>query len=245
MRIHLQAVPQLLAPCSLLLGPLSPLSLFHLSLSLRLSRLLSCSTRMWVSRSKHRLSALSPYLSARNTQYIMLSEKMINALNEQIAFEGYASFLYLAQAGWFENKSMVGCASFMYRQSAEEHMHMMKIFRYLLEMDAVAISPAIKQPPAEFKDVRTIFSETLAHEKRVTASINDLVALAIKESDHATYAFLQWYVTEQREEESLMRTILDKINLIGDGAQSLYFIDKEIEALNQATVAAEKAEGGE
>jgi ferritin len=175
----------------------------------------------------------------------MLSEKMINALNEQIAFEGYASFLYLAQAGWFENKSMQGCASFMYRQSAEEHAHMMKIFRYLLEMDAVPISPAIKQPPTDFKDVRTVFSDTLAHEKRVTESINAIVALAISESDHATYAFLQWYVTEQREEESLMRTILDKINLIGDGSQSLYFIDKEIEAINQATIAAEKAEGGE
>lgn len=173
----------------------------------------------------------------------MLSDKMIHALNEQIAFEGYASFLYLAQAGWFENRSMQGCAAFMYRQSAEEHMHMMKIFRYLLEMDAIPVAPAIRQPPSEFKDVKTIFADTLAHEKRVTQSINDLVALAISESDHATYAFLQWYVTEQREEESLMRSILDKINLIGDGAQSLYFIDKEIEALNQAQVAAEKGEG--
>jgi ferritin len=175
----------------------------------------------------------------------MLSEKMINALNEQIAFEGYASFLYLAQAGWFENKSMQGCASFMYRQSKEEHVHMMKIFHYLLEMDAMAISPAIKQPPSDFTDVRTVFADTLAHEQRVTKSINDIVELAIRESDHATYAFLQWYVTEQREEESLMRTILDKINLIGDGAQSLYFIDKEIEAINQTQIAAEKAEGGE
>ncbi len=172
----------------------------------------------------------------------MLSEKMIKALNEQIAMEGYASFLYLSKAGWFENKSMLGCAAFMYRQSQEEHIHMMKIFHYLIEMDCVAISPAIEQPPATFSDVKTVFADTLAHEQRVTKSINDLVELAIKESDHATYAFLQWYVTEQREEESLMRTILDKINLIGDGSQSLYFIDKEIEAINKATVAAEKAE---
>jgi len=175
----------------------------------------------------------------------MLSEQMIKTLNEQIAMEGYASFLYLSMAGWFETKSMQGCASFMYRQSKEEHTHMMKIFHYLIQMDAVAVSPAITKPPTDFKDVRIIFSETLEHERRVTKSINDIVELAIKESDHATYAFLQWYVTEQREEESLMRTILDKINLIGDGAQSLYFIDKEIEALNQATVAAEKAETGE
>ena len=173
----------------------------------------------------------------------MLSDKMTKALNEQIAFEGYASFLYLSMAGYFENKSMLGCASFMYRQSQEEHIHMMKIFHYLLEMDAVAVSPAIKQPPAKFKDVQTIFTDTLAHEQRVTKSIHDLVELAIKEKDHATYTFLQWYVTEQREEESLMRTILDKINLIGTGPQSLYFIDKEIDAINKAQVAAEKPEG--
>ena len=172
----------------------------------------------------------------------MLSEKMVTALNEQIAMEGYASFLYLSMAGWFENKSMLGCAAFMYRQSQEEHVHMMKIFHYLIDMDTVAISPAIEQPPATFSDVKTVFADTLAHEQRVTKSINDLVELAIKENDHATYAFLQWYVTEQREEESLMRTILDKINLIGDGSQSLYFIDKEIEAINQATVKAEKGE---
>ena len=172
----------------------------------------------------------------------MLSEQMIKTLNEQIAMEGYASFLYLSMAGWFETKSMQGCASFMYRQSQEEHTHMMKIFHYLIEMDASAVSPAIKQPPADFKDVKTVFAETLQHERKVTQSINDIVELAIKEGDHATYAFLQWYVTEQREEESLMRTILDKINLIGDGAQSNYFIDKEIEAINQAQIAAEKAE---
>ncbi len=172
----------------------------------------------------------------------MLSDRMVQALNEQIAMEGYASFLYLSMAGWFDFKSMKGCASFMYRQSSEEHVHMMKIFHYLLEMDAKAISPSIAQATSEFMDVKSIFTDTLAHEQRVTKSINELVELAISESDHSTYAFLQWYVTEQREEESLMRTILDKINLIGDGAQSLYFIDKEIEAINQAEVAGDKAD---
>ena len=175
----------------------------------------------------------------------MLSERMVKALNEQIGLEGYASFLYLSMAGWFDHKSMVGCAAFMYRQSAEEHVHMMKIFHYLLEMDTRAISPAITQPQADFKDAKTVFEETLAHERRVTKSINELVELAMSENDHATYAFLQWYVTEQREEENLMRTILDKINLIGDGAQSLYFIDKEIDAINKAEVKGEKEEGGE
>lgn len=170
---------------------------------------------------------------------------MAKTLNEQIEMEGYASFLYLSMAGYFENKSMLGCAAFMYRQSQEEHGHMMRIFHYLLEMDAVAISPAIKQPPAEFKDVQTVFADTLAHEQRVTKSIHEIVELAIKEKDHATYTFLQWYVNEQREEESLMRTILDKITLIGNGAQSLYFIDKEIEAINQSQIAEEKSKASQ
>ena len=172
----------------------------------------------------------------------MLSEKMVNALNEQISMEGYASFLYLSMAGWFDLRSMKGCAAFMYRQSSEEHVHMMKIFHYLLEMDAVAISPAIKEPTSNFTNVRSVFEDTLAHEQRVTRSINEIVELAISESDHSTYAFLQWYVNEQREEESLMRTILEKIDLIGEGPQSLYFIDKEIEAINKAEVSGKEKE---
>jgi ferritin len=174
----------------------------------------------------------------------MLSQKMVDALNEQIAMEGSASFAYLAMAGWFESRTMQGCAAFMYRQSAEEHMHMMKIYHYLLEMDAMPVTPAIKQPAQSFAGAKNVFEETLAHEKRVTRSINDLVDLARAENDHATYGFLQWYVAEQREEEGLIRTILDKINLIGDGPQSQYFIDKEIEAINAAQVAEAKA-GGE
>lgn len=171
----------------------------------------------------------------------MLSAKMIKTLNEQIAMEGYASFLYLSKAGWFEGKSMQGCANFMYRQAQEEHEHMMKIFHYMVEMDATPVVPAIKQPPVKFKDVKAVFSDTLAHEQRVTKSINDIVELALKEGDHATYGFLQWYVSEQREEEALMRSIIDKISLIGSGAQSLYFIDKEIEAINEETLKAEAA----
>lgn len=174
----------------------------------------------------------------------MLSEKMTKALNEQIAMEGYASFLYLAMAGWFEFQTMQGCAAFMYRQSEEENMHMMKIYRYMLEMDSMPVTPAIKQPDQSFKSVKDVFEETLEHEKRVTKSINALVDLAIQENDHSTYAFLQWYVTEQREEESLMRSILDKINLIGDGPQSLYFIDKEIDAINNSTLNEKDNEAG-
>ena len=164
----------------------------------------------------------------------MVTEKMQSALNEQIGMEGYASFLYLAMASWLEHQGLDGCAQFMRRQSIEENEHMMRMFDYLLEMDAKAVVPAIPQPPVEYDSVGEVFNDVYAHEQKVTQSINRLVDIAIQENDHTTHNFLQWYVDEQREEEALMRSILDKIKLIGDGPQSLYFIDKELEAINAA-----------
>lgn len=171
----------------------------------------------------------------------MLSEKMESALNDQIAMEGYASFLYLSMASWCEFHGMEGTSQFFYRQATEEHDHMMRIFRYVLEMDSKAIVPAIAQPPTQFKSIQSIFDDVYAHEQKVTASINQLVTLAAEENDHSTHNFLQWYVSEQREEEALIRSILDKLKLIGDGPQSLYFIDKEITQINTQV----QAQGGE
>jgi len=170
-----------------------------------------------------------------------MSDKMISALNQQIKLEGYASFLYLSMAAWCDKEGLEGCAQFMHRQSEEEHVHMMKIFDYLSEMDAHALVPAIEQPPYEFDSVQVLFEKVYAHEQKVTLAINNLMALSHEQKDHSTSVFLQWYIDEQREEEALMRTILDKIRLIGDGPQSLYFIDLEIAKINQAAIAAEKA----
>lgn len=163
----------------------------------------------------------------------MLTSKMEKALNDQIGMEGYASFLYLSMASWCEDQGMEGTAEFFYRQAAEEHDHMMRIFRYVLEMDGKSIVPKIDKPPHDFEDIQTIFNDVYAHEQKVTRAINELVDLANKENDHTTHNFLQWYVAEQREEEALVRGILDKIKLIGDGAQSLYFIDKEVTIINE------------
>lgn len=162
----------------------------------------------------------------------MLSDKMEAALNEQIAMEGYASFLYLSMASWCEYQGLEGTSEFFYRQAAEEHDHMLRIFRYILEMDGKSVVPGIKQAPTDFESVQSIFDEVYRHEQRVTSSINNLVDLANGENDHITHNFLQWYVNEQREEEALIRSILDKLKLIGTGPQSLYFIDKEITQIN-------------
>lgn len=168
---------------------------------------------------------------------------MEEALNQQIAFEGYASFLYLSMSTWCDNKGLLGCAKFLRRQSEEEYMHMVKIFQYLSDVDGFAITPGIEQPPHEFDSVQEIFKSVYKHEQKVTQSINQLVTLSTEENDYATQTFLQWYVNEQREEEALMRNVLDRISLIGEGPQSLYFIDKEMEALNKATAASEGADG--
>lgn len=167
---------------------------------------------------------------------------MVAALNQQISLEAYASFLYLSMASWCDREGMEGCALFMHRQSAEERMHMLKIYDYISEVDGHALTPEIKQPPHEFSSIQEMFQKVYAHEQKVTASINELVALSNRENDHSTGVFLQWYVNEQREEEALMRSILDKIKLIGDGPQSLYFIDLEIAKINAAAI---KAEGEE
>jgi len=171
----------------------------------------------------------------------MISEKMQTALNQQIELEGYASFLYLAMASWCDQEGMNGCAQFMHRQSAEEREHMLRIFDYLSEVDAFAKTPGIQQPPHSFESVPEMFEQVYNHEQKVTQSINKLLQLGYEENDHTTLNFLQWYVDEQREEEALMRTILDKIKLIGNGPQSLYYIDKEVAAINSATESEEAA----
>ena len=172
----------------------------------------------------------------------MISKKMEKALNAQIALEGYASFLYLSMASWCDKEALEGCAEFMHRQSDEEREHMLRLFRYLSDVDGHALTPAIKQPPHEFKSIKSLFEEVYAHEQRVTRSIHDLVSLSNEENDHTTHHFLQWYIEEQKEEEALIRTILDKIKIIGDGPQSLYYIDQEVEKINQQTLQQE-AEG--
>jgi len=162
----------------------------------------------------------------------MISKKMEEALNQQIGLEGYASFLYLSMATWFDNEGLEGCAKFMTRQSDEEREHMMRIFDYMNEVDAFPLTPAIAQVPHHFDSPQKVFEKVYAHEQKVTKSIHDLLKIAKDENDYTTENFLQWYISEQREEENLMRSILDKIKLIGDSPMTLYYIDKEVERVN-------------
>lgn len=164
----------------------------------------------------------------------MISKNMEEALNKQIAMEGYASYLYLSMSAWSDKNGLHGCAAFMRRQSDEERMHMLRIFDYISDVDGFAETPAIGQPPLEFENVAKMFDLVYEHEQKVTRSIYNLMEIATRENDFSSQNFLQWYITEQREEEALMRNILEKITLIGSGPMSLYYIDKEVQNINTA-----------
>jgi len=171
----------------------------------------------------------------------MLNPAITEALDAQLALEANSSAHYLAIASWCDKEGLNGCAEFFYAQADEEREHMLKIVHYMNEMDGHATVPATEQPPKSYPSIQEVFKIVYAQEQKVTASVHNLVNLASQNNDHATYQFMQWYVAEQREEEALVRTILDKIRLIGNGGQSLYFIDNELQSINKARLAAEAA----
>lgn len=158
----------------------------------------------------------------------MLSEQINKALNDQVAMEAQASSYYLAMASWCEQKGFDGSAAFFYKQSEEERIHMMKIFRYVNEAEGHAMSPAVEQPSHDFSSFASLFEIALGHEKKVTKSINDLVKLATESNDYRTLNLLQWFVNEQLEEEKQMQVIIDKLKLIGDNGLGLYMLDGEL-----------------
>ena len=159
----------------------------------------------------------------------MLSKKVEKILNEQIKKEGYSSNLYLAMASWADTEGYAGVAKWLFAQAAEELMHMMKFVHFINERGGHAIIPAFDAPPVKFEGVKKLFNQVLEHEKFITGSINDIVALAIKENDFATHNWIQWFVTEQIEEETSVQAILDKLNLLGD--KNLYLFDRDIMSL--------------
>lgn len=158
----------------------------------------------------------------------MMKKPVAEALNDQINAEFYSAYLYLSMAGALEDMGLRGFANWMRIQAREETGHGMKIFNHLIERGARVTLTAIKAPPTEWPDVLTIVKESLKHEQHVTGRINALVDLAIKESDHATNAFLQWFVDEQVEEEASLEEIVQQLNLAHDSKGALFILDKEM-----------------
>ena len=162
----------------------------------------------------------------------MLSKIIEAALNSQIRIEAESSQIYLAMACWAEIKGLEGISNFMYAQSDEEREHMLKMFKYVNERGGNAEVSELAKPAQEYGSIKEMFETLFKHEVFVSQSINDLVHISLEEKDYATHNFLQWYVAEQIEEEAQARTILDKINLIGDDKGGLYLFDNDIKQLS-------------
>ncbi len=157
----------------------------------------------------------------------MISQKLCDALNEQINKEFASAYLYLGMSAHFENEDLPGFAHWMIEQAKEEQEHAMKIYNFVLEVDAKPKLHTLPEVKTEYGTVKEVVEEILEHEKLVTKSINDLFALATEEKDYKTMSFLQWFIDEQVEEESSVREILGKLKYCSDGA-GLLNIDREL-----------------
>ncbi|MFA6506374.1 MAG: ferritin [Treponemataceae bacterium] len=158
----------------------------------------------------------------------MISQKMTDAINRQINNEMYSAYLYMSMSAYSSNVGLNGFATWFMVQYHEEMFHAMKQYNYVLDQGAVAHVQTIKEPPKSFASAKDMFEKTLEHEKFVTKSINEIADLALTEKDHATYQFIQWYVTEQVEEEKNDNEILQKLKLAGESGPGLFMIDEQL-----------------
>lgn len=158
----------------------------------------------------------------------MIAKKIEDAFNAQINAEIYSSYLYLSMSAALEKMNLPGFASWMRVQAQEEMTHAMKFYDHIIERDGTVALTAIDGPSMKWKDVKAVIAETLEHEQKVTGLINDLMDLSMTENDHAGRMFLQWFVTEQVEEEATAMEILGKLEIAGDSAGGLYLLDKEM-----------------
>lgn len=158
----------------------------------------------------------------------MLSKNIEKLLQEQVLKEASSSQVYLSMANWADVKGYNGAAQFLFAHSDEERMHMLKLMKFLNERGSQATVPALKAPEKDFKSLMEVFKSILTHEIEVTKSINNIITACLKENDHLTNNFMQWYISEQMEEESLARDIIDKLEMIGSDKSSLYLFDREL-----------------
>ena len=158
----------------------------------------------------------------------MISEKMQKALNDQINAEFFSAYLYLAMAAYFEEKNLPGFAHWMEVQYAEETMHGMKIYRYVVDRGGRAQFQAIEEPQRDWDSPLAAFEDAYKHEQYITGRINDLMKLALELSDFTTQSFLRWYLDEQVEEEANANEIVQSFHLMGDGKQSLFMLNREL-----------------
>lgn len=158
----------------------------------------------------------------------MLSKTMQDAINDQIQKEYHSSYLYLAMAAHCEASNLPGAAQWMRVQSQEELAHALKLYDHVVDRGGRVTLQAIPQPPAEYKSALDVFEKVLAHEQLVTAAIHKLYALALKENDYPAQIMLQWFVTEQVEEEKSAGEVVEQLKAVGESKTSLMLLDRHL-----------------
>jgi len=162
-----------------------------------------------------------------------MNKSLEKVMNEQLTKELYSAYLYLSMAAYLESENLSGFSHWMKMQVQEEVLHAMKFFDFLNERGSRVVLEAIDKPLAKFSSIKDVFEKTLKHEQKVTASINDLYALAKKVNDRAACIFLQWFITEQVEEEKNPADILGKLKYVSDQPAGILILDKELAARRQ------------
>ncbi|HAA78542.1 TPA: ferritin [Candidatus Latescibacteria bacterium] len=158
----------------------------------------------------------------------MIAPKMLEALNEHLNVEFYSAYYYLAMAAHFEDKDFKGFATWMRMQYQEELAHAAKFFDFINDREGVVQLTRIETPPQEWDTPLAVFERTLEHEQEVTQRIYNLVDLSLENRDHATNTFLQWFVTEQVEEEATASEIIQQLKLVGNDGNGLFLMDREL-----------------
>ena len=158
----------------------------------------------------------------------MIGKAMQAAMNEQINKEFFSSYLYLSMAAYFEDKNLTGFAHWMRRQADEEREHAMKFYNFVLDAGGRVQLKAIEAPETEWKSNLEVAEQVAAHEAKVTASINDLYELALKEKDYAAQVMLQWFISEQVEEEKNANELVAKLRLIEERGTAVLMLDHRL-----------------
>ena len=158
----------------------------------------------------------------------MISGKIGGAINEQINAEIYSSYLYLSMEVYFTSQNLNGFANWMRAQVQEELTHVAKTIQFLNDRNCRVELQAVQGPPTDWESPLAVFEASLAHEERVSQRIHGLVELAMEEKDHASVTFLQWFVTEQVEEEASVSDIIQQLKMVGDAPGGLFLLDREL-----------------
>ena len=158
----------------------------------------------------------------------MIPKKIEESFNKQINAETYSAYLYWSMSAALEEMNLPGFANWMRIQAQEEMTHALKFHSHIIERGGRVILTAIEGPQTDWKNVKAIFEGALKHEQLVTSLINNQMDLAIAERDHAANMFLQWFVTEQVEEEATAMDVLGKLEIVGNTTGGLYMLDKEM-----------------